>query len=214
MREPDVALTDFALAVEAAALSQLLRWGPASRSPLTRAFRTLFASVGFAAASGGVVHGYCPEEESVGHRLLWPLTLVSAGCGSTAALRIAIQLLGRSEDRGLVRLVQAQSALSVAPVLLGFRRFSLVLLGYVPATVLLSGAFARCAVEGGRRAGGLGLGAMALIGAAALVHRKRITPHPRYLTPDAAAHLLMGGALACLFLSARELQQGEPTADA
>ena len=132
-----------------------------------------------------------------------------------AALRIAVQLQGKAEDLRMVRLVQAQSALSVAPVLLGCRRFSVVLTSSVPATMLLSAAFARCAVGGDRQAGGrLGLGAMALTGASALVHRKRIMLHSRYLTPDAVAHLLVGGALACLFLSARKLQGNEPTAGA
>lgn len=212
MRNPDVTLTDLALAVEAAALARVLGREPSGGSPPTRAFRSLFRSVSVAAAAGGIMHGYFPEDESRGHRLLWPLTLLSAGWSSTAAVRIAAHLRGKPEDSRLVSVGRAQYALYVPLVLLRYRRFSVVLLNSLPATSFLCIALAEYTAVRDRRAGGLGLTAMALTGMGALVHRKRITFHPRLLTPDAAAHVLQGAGLFCLFLTAKLLQEHEPAA--
>ena len=69
--EPDVALTDFGLAVECALFAGWLYWRGAAGSPLGRWFVVLFVALGIGALLGGVTHGFLPETGSDAARIYW-----------------------------------------------------------------------------------------------------------------------------------------------
>jgi hypothetical protein len=78
MTEPDVALTDYGLAIECALFSYLL-YRRGGQQPLRGWFVLFFASTGLAAFTGGTVHGFFLDVETKGYAILWPLTLVAIG---------------------------------------------------------------------------------------------------------------------------------------
>ncbi len=208
IHDPDVVLTDLLLAFEASALAWRMGGGPAADSPVAHASRSLLRSVAIAAAAVGIMHGFCPNEESTGHCFLWPLTLLSAGWSCSAGLRLAAHVHGLATSHRLALLDRIWYAVYATLVLVRFRHFSMVIVRGSPAAILLCAAFANYAARRNRQAGGFGLSAIALSGLSALVHRKRITLHPRLMTPDAGAHVLQGVALICLSMAAKLL--GEP----
>ena len=75
MLEPDVTLTDFALAIECAVFAGLCARRP--RTLLRDAFVAVFALSALASGAAGVVHGYLPGPTGAGHLLLWTITMLA-----------------------------------------------------------------------------------------------------------------------------------------
>src|SRR5438477_4216922 len=93
MTEPDVALTDYAVALEGVVLFILLRTGARHQGRLLSWFGLYFASVSAACAFGGTVHGVFVDERSHGYGILWPLTLLAVGVTTSSTWAIASDLL-------------------------------------------------------------------------------------------------------------------------
>jgi hypothetical protein len=197
MHDPDVALSDLVLAIEAAWLGRRIPVG----SSLAGDGRALFWAVAAGAGAGGAMHGFFPKDASVGHRLLWPLALLSAGWATAAALRVGLRLHGAGGSRGMAIVSGAPLALGALAVVRGQRQFARAVDHAAPAGLLLGAAFARRAIAGERRVGAAGLTAVGLGGAAALIHRRRLALRP--LAPDAWAHIAQGAALAALAIALR-----------
>jgi len=62
--EPDVALTDFGLAIECAWLVGWLHWRAPAGGPLRTWFVVFFAALGMGALLGGIAHGFLPDIQS------------------------------------------------------------------------------------------------------------------------------------------------------
>ena len=77
--EPDVALTDFGLAIECALFAGWLVWRGSSRSALGRWFVVLFVALGTGALLGGITHGFMPDPGSDAARAVWNATLIAIG---------------------------------------------------------------------------------------------------------------------------------------
>src|SRR5687767_7945731 len=92
MTEPDVALTDFALAVEAAAFVAVLIRRGALLFSMGRWLLVFFASVGTASLCGGLVHGFFLEH-SFKHEVLWLITLFAIGTATLAKWAVVAELL-------------------------------------------------------------------------------------------------------------------------
>ncbi len=71
MTEPDVTLTDYALALEGILFLVLLQRGHARPWGLRSWFSLFFASVSAASLCGGTVHGFFLDEQTLGHTILW-----------------------------------------------------------------------------------------------------------------------------------------------
>ena len=93
MTEPDVALTDYAVAAECALLTGLLFRRMPGRREMRRSFALLFASAGIAALAGGTVHGFFLQENSVAGTALWRITLLALGLTACAAWSIGGRLI-------------------------------------------------------------------------------------------------------------------------
>ena len=76
MTEPDVTLTDYALAMEGILFLILLQRGRARSWGMRSWFSLFFASVSAASLCGGTVHGFFLDEQTLGHTILWPTTLL------------------------------------------------------------------------------------------------------------------------------------------
>ncbi len=93
MTEPDVALTDFALALESAAFVAIL-WRSGGPSKQLKFWLLLyFAAASVASLCGGLVHGYFLEPGTFGRAILWPAALLAIGVNALAAWGIGALLL-------------------------------------------------------------------------------------------------------------------------
>jgi len=209
LTEPDVTLTDYALALECALLARLLWSGPAA-SALRGPFVAFFASIGWSALAGGTVHGFFLDETSAGHRLLWPATLLGIGTAAVAAwIAGARMLLGAPVARAVAWAAVLALAAYAARVLSGSQEFRVAVLFYLPAVLFLTVAHAVLFVRTRAREIGIGLGGLGLGFAAAFLQQARVALHPVYFTHNAVYHVLQGIALFLIFLGARRLAREE-----
>ena len=210
MLEPDVTLTDYALAVECAVLCVLLRRTTVADSRPRIWWGLLFASVGVGSLLGGTAHGFFPDQRSHGYVALWTGTLLALGVTSVA-MWIAGANAGLSDPARLwiARASAVMFAAYTFVVLFVSTRFVVAIAAYLPAAVFLLAIFVMVGRQGQRSTYGIvGIG---LSFVAAAVQQMRIALHPTYFNHNALYHLIQGVGLALLFVGARQLLQGGGT---
>ena len=197
MKEPDVTLTDYALALECAVFCVLLiRGGPWTQS-LRRWWTFFFASVGTAALIGGTVHGFLP-----GNAVLWTATLLTLGAASLAAWMIGAHLLGLPAVR---RAAIALLVIYVGVVLFVRQEFFVAIAMYLPSTLFLLVAMVQVHRVTREHAVAIGIWGLALTFVAAAVQQLKVGLHPVYFNHNALYHLIQFVALWLLFIAARPL---------
>jgi len=203
--EPDVALTDYGLALECAAFVVLLYRGAARNPALRNWFVLFFGAVGVAALAGGTAHGFIAEKQSTVHILLWQTIVVTIGLAALSAWAIGAHLL--FPPRIIRRVVF--TAVSLFVVYLGVARFVaqkfiVVIAYYLPATVFLF--FALLVLYRRKPAAHLraGLFGIALTFIAAGVQQAKFGLHP-YFNHNALYHALQALALYLIYLTTRSL---------
>ena len=206
MIEPDVVLTDFALAAECALLARLLwRAGPAAGT-LRVPFVTFFASIGASALAGGTVHGFFPEEAGGAHRLLWGATLLAIGVTAAAAWIAGARMLFRAPTAGAIAWAAGLALAAYAVrILSGAQAFRVAILFYLPAAFFLTVAHLVLFIRTRTPEIGMGLAGLALTFLAAFLQQARVALHPVYFTHNAVYHVLQGVALFLIFLGARRI---------
>lgn len=197
MKEPDVTLTDYALALECAVFCVLLiRGGPWTQS-LRRWWTFFFASAGTAALIGGTVHGFLP-----GNAALWTATLLTLGAASLAAWMIGAQLLNLP---GVRRAAVVLLVIYAGVVLFVRQEFLVAIAMYLPATVFLLVAMVQVHRATREREVAIGIWGLALTFVAAAVQQLKVGVHPVYFNHNALYHLIQFVALWLLFIAARRL---------
>ena len=207
--EPDVALTDFGLAIECAAFVTWLCRQPDAGSPLRAGFIALFAGVGLAALLGGITHGFLPDQRAWPDRVLWHGTLIAIGVAALASWTIGAHLcLPRTVARGITMLAGLVFAGYVAVVLFVSQSFTAAIVFYLPAAAFLLLAFGIAWLR--RRAGFLlaGIAGVVLMFVAAGIQQSGIGLHPLYFDYNALYHLIQALALCLIFLAARGILHG------
>lgn len=209
MTEPDVALTDYGLAVLGGALALVLyRDEPAGE--LRSWFALLLASVAAAPLFGGTVHGFFLDESSLGNRVLWPATLLSIGVTTLCLWTLGAQLLVPHRARAVTALAVIQLVLFALAVFFWTQSFALAVVNYLPAVLFLLVA----ALLTRRRHAGAGLGTiawgLALTFPAAAIQQLEIAPHPTYFNHNALYHVVQAVAIGLVFQGARALTRDPP----
>ena len=191
MTEPDVALTDFAIAVECAAFAVLCA---RARRPLVG----MFASTAVGAVTGGLVHGFAADEGSRAYGVLWPATLLAIIAASLALAIAAARMW--AAPRAVSWAVWAAAIAAAAFVLSGHDDFRIAVAVYVPASLGAAIAFA----ARGAPIGAVGL----LLGVAAgFLQQRGYTPLPGRLSHNAFYHLIQMAALALVYAGARRYRR-------
>lgn len=204
MTEPDVALTDYAIALLCAALCALIaRWGDAD-ARARRWWFVLFASIGAGALAGGTVHGFFLDESSAGYRVLWPATLLSLGVTATAMWFVASFAGLRDRSGRVVRQAAVAAFVAYTVVVLFFdQRFLVAIAAYLPATLFLLVILGIAYVRTRNGAVGIGVVGLLLTFVAAAVQQLGIGLHPRYFNHNALYHVIQGVALVMIYRGAR-----------
>jgi len=206
MSEPDVTLTDYGLAVECAVFAALLGLTPTGRKGLRTAGMCFFIFLGLSAATGGTVHGFCPEKQSPACQFLWQLTLQSIGLAafSTWILGAGILVAGRT-GRWLALAAVPQIALYSTMVLLFTQEFWIVFMIYFPAALLLLAGFCRAVWRDGHRFLLVGASGSVLSFVSSFIQFMRIGIDPVYFNHNALAHVVQAVALVLIFLGIRSV---------
>lgn len=196
MKEPDVTLTDYALALECLAFCVLLWRTPSVRPALRGWWTFFFATVGIAAAIGGTVHGFLPDS-----RALWVATLLTLGATSLAAWMVGSHLLGVPWIR---RMAAALLAIYCLAVLLVTQAFVVAIAMYLPATLFLLLVLIAEQRRAPARARRLGIIGLLLTFAAAAIQQLKLGVHPVYFNHNAVYHVIQFVALWLIFVAARD----------
>jgi hypothetical protein len=156
--EPDVALTDLALALEAAVLAAIA--GRSEPGPWV----AFFASISAAALLGGITHGFFPEAQGPAGTALWRATLLAVGVTSASAIVAGGQTLGTVRLARCVRRgVLAAFVVYAGVVLFLSDAYAVALVSYLPATLFLLAVFVTAERQGRSRhalAGAIGIGVL------------------------------------------------------
>lgn len=204
MTEADVALTDYGLAIEGAALAWLVARRPAHAG---RSWLVLFfAAIAAGALAGGTVHGFFLDPSSLGQRLLWPAALLAVGVTAWAAWSAgAAVAFSPPVARGIAAAAALQFLLYAATILLVSQDFAVAVAEYAMAALFLLAVFARAGARAGERQALAGVAGILLTLLASGAQHFRVAPHPVYFNHNALYHALEGVALALIYLGARPL---------
>ena len=206
MHEPDVTLTDYALTLECGLFAYWLLVHGQADNPLRLWFAIFFASIGMAALSGGTVHGYFPNADTLGHSVLWGATLIAIGLTALCGWMIGAQLY--FSDGVAVRIGQGAAilfAVYCGVVLFVSRDFLVAIVHYLPATLFLLVVYGLVYYQGREPAVLIGLLGLVLTLVAAGIQHAQWSFYPVYLSYNALYHVVQAVALFCIYWSARWL---------
>jgi hypothetical protein len=210
--EPDVALTDFGLALECAGFSAWLYRSSHADALLRPTFIAFFAALGLAALLGAVTHGFLSDPQSPVYRLIWSATLLAIGVAALAGWSLGARLL--LSEIAAKRMMAAAGAVFagyVAVVLLVSQSFTVAVIHYLPAAAFLLAAFTLSYLQRRDRFLLAGSAGVALSFVAAAVQQTETSLHPLYFNHNALYHLIQAFALLLIFLAARVLLRNAPT---
>jgi hypothetical protein len=211
MTEPDVTLTDYAVALECMLFIFLLQRTQARLSGMRTWFMLFFVSVGIASLCGGTVHGFFLDQQSWGNAILWPSTMLAMGVTALSMWAIGAELLIASQ---VVRWVLAAAwvqfgAYSIV-VLFGSREFWVGIVDNLPALFFLLLALGITYRRTNQWRILLAAVGPVLVVVAAALQNLRIGVHPTYFNHNALYHVLQALALVLLFQGGRWLLEVQP----
>jgi len=202
MTEPDVALTDYLLALEAAVFAVLVWRGGVSEN-LRLAFTIFFGATALAAAAGGTVHGFFATGTTRLGVMLWRTTLVALGLTAFAAWMIGARMLLPEAPAYRVQVLAAITAAVYTVVVVAvYDRFWIAIVHYLPPTLMMLAAFLVAWFASGSRSAFAGLLGMVLTLVAAIVQQRKLALHPTYFNHNALYHAIQAVALALIYVSA------------
>ncbi|HEY1850627.1 MAG TPA: hypothetical protein VGG60_06320 [Candidatus Binataceae bacterium] len=222
MTDAPVALSDFALALEAAIFAGLInplrRVGGERTVPdnsrnhtLIRWFELFFYAVAAASLIGGAVHGFVPDPTTAAARSLWPATMIAVGAAAWAAWGIGSAiLLARDKARVVSFAATLEFLIYAAAVILGMRSYTAAILNYLPAVLFLLAIFIVGYARQRDRAHLLGATAMVVTLTAAICQQAKLAIDAVGLSHNALYHVVQGAGLWLLFMSASRLARVPP----
>jgi hypothetical protein len=204
LSEPDVALTDFALAVECAVLGAWLNWGAAAGDALRKWWTLFFWALGGGALLGGISHGLVTDYESLPARALWSATLLAIGLVALACWAIGGLLLLSPRAARLLTIAAASLFAAYAAIVVFLSPLFVIAIAHYA----LAGAFlltALVVIYRRRRKRHLlaGIVGLVLSYAAAAVQRSEIAMPALNLSHHALYHIIQAVALLPIFWAAR-----------
>ena len=197
MTEPDVALTDYALAIECSLFAYLAH---------RREHALFFGSAAVASLAGGTVHGFFLDVRTLGNAVLWRITLIAIGVTALSAWAIGARVLfpGPAARRLTIVAAAAFAGYSVLTLFIT-QDFRAAVAFYLPAAVFLLVVLSLAYARGRERRVVVAISGLGLMFIAAAVQQARIVLHPTYFNHNALYHLIQAVALWLLFLGLRRL---------
>ena len=202
--EPDVALTDYGLALECALFVGLLRRPSLQGGPLKSWFVVFFVSATMAPALGGTVHGFFNDESNPVYGVLWPATLIAVGGVPLAAWFIGAHVLKLGPSRRWIGAGATVFFVAYVGVVLWVSdTFLVAVVHYVPAAGFLAVALLIQYARARESWILTGVSGVVILFLGAGVQQSGITLHPVYMSANALYHVIQAVAFLLLFLYAR-----------
>jgi hypothetical protein len=200
IHDPDVVLTDLALAVLGAWLAWRLARAPAAGT-MARSGVLVMAALASAAFWGAVFHAFFPAGTTTraGFIAWMPVSLSIAAIGMSLlalALRVAAPRVPSTARR---LAVAAYGAAFAVTVLLVDESYRTIVCFYAPVVVLFLIVAARQAARTRSRGWTLVAASFAVSLLAAGVQQARVSIHPEHFDHNAVYHVLQGIALVLLY---------------
>ena len=207
MREIDVTLTDYGLAIECALLAISLGRSSGHDVTVKWAGAGFFAFMGLSAALGGTVHGFCPDLTSTACQVLWQLTLQAIGLSALSIWIVGTALIVRGRGRRFLEGLGVSMLLAYSPAaLLVTQQFWIAFTIYLPAAVLLLAGFFVSARRAPRPAA-VGAAGSLLSFLSSAIQMAKVGLHPSYFNHNALAHVAQAVALWFMFRGIEGLSQ-------
>ena len=199
IHDPDVVLTDLALAALGAWFAwrlRAVRTGELGLSP-----SVLMGGLASAALWGAVFHAFFPENTAtLPGRLAWIPVTLSIVVAAAMLLEMGLRLLGRRVGEGLRRgVVAAYAGAFALVVVLVDESFTTIVRFYVPALLFL---LVMASIRAARAGGGwtpIAVG-LACSAGAAVLQQMRVALHPVYFDHNAVYHVVQAAALVILYI--------------
>ena len=206
MTEPDVALTDYGLALECTAFAWLLYSGKDRSSGIHPWGVLFFAAAAMASLVGGTLHGFFLDETSLGYSIFSSLSLLAIGVTSLSGWVFGARLaLTRDLTIWITRAAFLQLIVYTAVVLFVNDAFWVAIADYLPATLFLLVAFILVSRRYRSVRVSLGAWGLTLVFVGSVLQQFRIAIHPVYFNHNALYHVVQDVALALIFIGCRGL---------
>lgn len=206
MTEPDVTLTDYALAILCTGFAWNLWRHKTSAHTLKLCWVLFFCSIVMASLTGGTVHGFFVDSKTIGYQILWPATLLAIGLTAALAWTIAgVLLTGSKWIKAWIFFAGADFIFYAVIVLFFTQKFAVVILNYIPSMIgLLIAAGYRTLLleEEGSRLISIGIGISFF---AAFIQQAQIGLHPQYFNHNSLYHLIQALGLWMLYNGSQKL---------
>jgi hypothetical protein len=202
MLEPDVALTDFALAAQCAALAVVLLIRRSDNRALEQRFAALFSALAVASFLGGTWHAVFSGPPTDAGRWVWLAAMVALALAAACLWFIAAMLVPSipwAERLRMIGICQVAGQITLS----GFATdaFAVGAIGILPGLFVLMALYLRIYMATRKPLVLIGLSGLALTALSGLVIAFGITLHPRWATPNAVYHVLEFLAFWLVFLS-------------
>jgi hypothetical protein len=197
MTEPDVVLTDYALAIECA----LLAWRTDRATSLARWSSLLFLATVATTLAGGTSHGF-----RTGSQVFWSIAMLGTGVIAFAAWGAGARLVASPRAaRMIIGVASLELAAYAAAVVGGVRTFRFALANYLAASVFLLAGFVAATVRRRQRIPLAGIAGIAGTLLGARMQQSRVALPALCLDHNAVFHVVQSAALASLFFGFRRL---------
>ena len=201
--EPDVALTDFAIALEGAVLGALVR-ARGANGPAWRWWAAFFWAVALGALLGGISHGFPPAHEAM-RTAIWRLTLLAIGAAALCAWGAGAQEIAPPRRRTALTAAASLFVAYAGVVLFVADGFAVAMAHYAVGASFLLAVLMRVWLRTGTRAALVGALGMVMLAAGSVVQWRRLGLPAVALTHNAVYHLIEMAALLLLYVAARGL---------
>jgi hypothetical protein len=206
MTEPDVAMTDYAVALECVLFLVMMPRGRARPGPPQPWFALFFTSMGAASVFGGTVHGFFLDRQSLGLTLVWPMTLLVMGVTALSIWAMGAALLfSRRGVRWVLVAASIQLGLYSIAVLFLTQEFWLGVVDIVPAMVFLLVVLLLTYWRERHKSLLVAAAGLGLLLLAALLQHLRIGIHPAFCNHNTFFLVLEAVALLLFFRGGRRL---------
>ncbi len=201
LQQPDVAITDFLLTLEAIILAYIISHIK-KEGKLKKITVLFFISLALGSFIGGIVHGFFPENGSIVNFVLWKATLLSLGLVALFSWFIAGIILLPKYYNLIKKAALVEFLLYSAYVLFVNSDFKIAIYNYIPPIIFLLISFFYVYSKS-KYYSIIGIVGILMTFVAAWVQQARIIIHPIYFNHNALYHIIQAIAIFLIFITLR-----------
>lgn len=220
MTQIDVALTDFALTLLCSFFAFRLWMLPGHDLPRARGQRRIwlafFLLVALGSLTGGTFHGFFEEPVSIGHHVIWLLTLLAIGGTASIGWILVSDILSCNENvRKLAGYFSGMMFVAYGLVVFFYSRsFFIAIMYYAPPMAVLLIASLRVYFKSrspkrSSAAAWIAAG-LAVSFVAAFVQQAQIAVHPTYFNHNSTFHAIQALGLMLIYFGAYGMTFRQP----